>query len=175
MAKNTQPILKRCKTLGIDPTVLGVSQKSIRNPKQGRRKQSEYGLQLNEKQKAKFIYGVLEKQFRKYYVMATKQNGVTGEILLSILESRLDNVVYRLGFANTRREARQMVSHGHITVNGKKVDIASYLVSPGEIISIKEKSRNSVRIKQVLEQNAQTPIVKWLELDRNTLQGKWYR
>lgn len=172
MAKNTQPILKRCKTLGIDPTVLGVSQKSIRNPKQGRRKQSEYGLQLNEKQKAKFIYGVLEKQFRKYYVMATKQNGVTGEILLSILESRLDNVVYRLGFANTRSEARQMVSHGHITVNGKKVDIASYLVSPGEIISIKEKSRNSVRIKQVLEQNAQTPIVKWLELDRNTLQGK---
>ena len=172
MAKNTQPILKRCKTLGIDPTVLGVSQKSIRNPKQGRRKQSEYGLQLNEKQKAKFIYGVLEKQFRKYYVMAKKQNGVTGEILLSILESRLDNVVYRLGFANTRREARQMVSHGHITVNGKKVDIASYLVSPGEIISIKEKSRNSVRIKQVLEQNAQTPIVKWLELDRNTLQGK---
>lgn len=172
MAKNTQPILKRCKTLGIDPTVLGVSQKSIRNPKQGRRKQSEYGLQLNEKQKAKFIYGVLEKQFRKYYVMATKQNGVTGEILLSILESRLDNVVYRLGFANTRREARQMVSHGHITIDGKKVDIASYLVSPGEVISIREKSRSSVRVKEVLEQNAQTPIVKWLELDRNTLQGK---
>ena len=172
MAKNTQPILKRCKTLGIDPTVVGVSQKSIRNPKPGRRKQSEYGLQLNEKQKAKFIYGVLEKQFRKYYVMATKQNGVTGEILLSILESRLDNVVYRLGFANTRREARQMVSHGHITVDGKKVDIASYLVSPGEVISIREKSRNSVRIKEVLEQNAQTPIAKWLELDRNTLQGK---
>ena len=146
MAKNTQPILKRCKTLGIDPTVVGVSQKSI--------------------------YGVLEKQFRKYYVMATKQNGVTGEILLSILESRLDNVVYRLGFANTRREARQMVSHGHITVDGKKVDIASYLVSPGEVISIREKSRNSVRIKEVLEQNAQTPIAKWLELDRNTLQGK---
>ena len=164
MAKNTQPILKRCKTLGIDPTVVGVSQKSIRNPKPGRRKQSEYGLQLNEKQKAKFIYGVLEKQFRKYYVMATKQNGVTGEILLSILESRLDNVVYRLGFA--------MVSHGHITVDGKKVDIASYLVSPGEVISIREKSRNSVRIKEVLEQNAQTPIAKWLELDRNTLQGK---
>ena len=129
-------------------------------------------MQLNEKQKAKFIYGVLEKQFRKYYVMATKQNGVTGEILLSILESRLDNVVYRLGFANTRREARQMVSHGHITVDGKRVDIASYLVSPGEVISIREKSRNSVRIKEVLEQNAQTPIAKWLELDRNTLQGK---
>ncbi len=172
MAKNTQPILKRCRTLGIDPTVVGVSQKSIRNPRQGRRKQSEYGLQLNEKQKAKFIYGVLEKQFRKYYVMATKQNGVTGEILLSLLESRLDNVVYRLGFANTRREARQMVSHGHITVNGDKVDIASYLVTPGEVISIREKSRSSVRIKEVLEQNAQTPIVKWLELDRNSLQGK---
>ena len=172
MAKNTQPILKRCKTLGIDPTVVGGSQKCIKNPKPGRRKQSEYRFQLNEKQKAKFIYGVLEKQFRKYYVMATKQNGVTGEILLSILESRLDNVVYRLGFANTRREARQMVSHGHITVDGKKVDIASYLVSPGEVISIREKSRNSVRIKEVLEQNAQTPIAKWLELDRNTLQGK---
>ena len=172
MAKNTQPILKRCKTLGIDPTVVGIDKSSNRNPKQGRKKQSEYGLQLNEKQKVKFIYGVLEKQFRKYYVMATKQNGVTGEILLSILESRLDNVVYRLGFANTRREARQMVSHGHITVDGKKVDIASYLVSPGEVISIREKSRNSVRIKEVLEQNAQTPIAKWLELDRNTLQGK---
>ena len=142
------------------------------NPKQGRKKQSEYGLQLNEKQKVKFIYGVLEKQFRKYYVMATKKQGITGEMLLQILESRLDNVVFRLGLANTRREARQMVSHGHITVDGKKVDIASYLVSPGEVISIREKSRNSVRIKEVLEQNAQTPIAKWLELDRNTLQGK---
>ncbi len=172
MAKNIQPVLKRCKTLGIDPTVMGVSQKSNRNPKQGRRKQSEYGLQLNEKQKAKFIYGVLEKQFRKYYVMATKQEGVTGENLLQILESRLDNVVYRLGFANTRREARQMVNHGHITVNGSRVDIPSYLVKPGEVISIKEKSRNSVRVKEVLEQNALTPVPAWLELDRNTLQGK---
>ena len=172
MAINRQPVLKRCKTLGINPATMGIDKSSNRNPKQGRKKQSEYGLQLNEKQKVKFIYGVLEKQFRKYYVMATKQNGVTGEILLSILESRLDNVVYRLGFANTRREARQMVSHGHITVDGKKVDIASYLVSPGEVISIREKSRNSVRIKEVLEQNAQTPIAKWLELDRNTLQGK---
>ena len=172
MAKNIQPVLKRCKTLGIDPTAMGVSRKSNRNPKQGRRKQSEYGLQLNEKQKAKFIYGVLEKQFRKYYVMATKQEGVTGENLLQILESRLDNVVYRLGFANTRREARQMVNHGHITVNGNRVDIPSYLVKPGEVISIKEKSRNSVRVKEVLEQNAQTPVPTWLELDRNTLQGK---
>jgi small subunit ribosomal protein S4 len=172
MAKNIQPVLKRCKTLGIDPTVMGVSQKSNRNPKQGRRKQSEYGLQLNEKQKAKFIYGVLEKQFRKYYVMATKQEGVTGENLLQILESRLDNVVYRLGFANTRREARQMVNHGHITVDGSRVDIPSYLVKPGEVISIKEKSRNSVRVKEVLEQNALTPVPAWLDLDRNTLQGK---
>lgn len=172
MAKNTQPILKRCKTLGIDPTVLGVSKSTRRNPKQGRRKQSEYGMQLNEKQKAKFIYGVLEKPFRKYYVMATKKSGVTGENLLQILESRLDNVVYRLGFANTRREARQMVSHGHITVNGSRVNIPSYLVTPGEVVSIREKSRSSVRVKQVLEQNAQTPIPTWLELDRNTLQGK---
>ncbi len=172
MAKNTQPILKRCKTLGIDPTVLGVSKSTRRNPKQGRRKQSEYGMQLNEKQKAKFIYGVLEKPFRKYYVMATKKSGVTGENLLQILESRLDNVVYRLGFANTRREARQMVSHGHITVDGSRVNIPSYLVTPGEVISIREKSRNSVRVKQVLEQNAATPIPTWLELDRNTLNGK---
>lgn len=172
MAKNIQPVLKRCRTLGIDPTVMGVNQKSNRNPKQGRRKQSEYGLQLNEKQKAKFIYGVLEKQFRKYYVMATKREGVAGENLLAILESRLDNVVYRLGFANTRREARQMVNHGHITVNGKRVDIPSYLVTPGEVISIKEKSRNSVRVKEVLEQNALTPVPAWIELDRNTLNGK---
>ena len=144
MAKNTQPILKRCKTLGIDPTVVGVSQKSIRNPKPGRRKQSEYGVQLNEKQKAKFIYGVLAKQFRKYYVMATKQNGVTGEILLSILESRLDNVVYRLGFANTRREARQMVDHKHVLVNGKQVNIPSYLTKAGDVIEIKEKHKKTI-------------------------------
>ena len=172
MAKNIQPVLKRCRTLGIEPTVMGVNQKSNRNPRQGRRKQSEYGLQLNEKQKAKFIYGVLEKQFHKYYIMATKRDGVTGENLLQILESRLDNVVYRLGFANTRREARQMVNHGHITVNGSRVDIPSYLVKPGEVVSIKEKSRGSVRVKEVLEQNALTPVPAWLDLDRNTLQGK---
>ena len=129
MAVDRVPVLKRCRSLGLDPIYLGIDKKSNRESKKGNKKVSEYGLQLREKQKAKFIYGVLEKQFRKYYVMATKQNGVTGEILLSILESRLDNVVYRLGFANTRREARQMVSHGHITVDGKKVDIASYLVS----------------------------------------------
>ena len=172
MAVNRQPVLKRCKTLGINPATMGIDKSSNRTPKQGRRKQSEYGLQLNEKQKVKFIYGVLEKQFRKYYVMATKRQGITGEMLLQILESRLDNVVFRLGLANTRREARQIVNHGHITVNGKKVDIPSYLVKPGDVISVKEKSRNSVRIKEIVETNANRIIPKWLSMDKNTLTGK---
>lgn len=123
MAKNMQPVLKRCRTLGIEPSVMGYDKSSNRVVGQRRRKQSEYGMQLNEKQKVRFIYGVLEKQFAKYYVMATKMNGVTGECLLSILESRLDNVIYRMGLANTRREARQIVNHGHVTVNGKRVNI----------------------------------------------------
>ena len=172
MAKNMQPILKRCKALEITPTVMGINKETRRNPKPGRRKQSEYAIQLNEKQKAKFIYGVLEKQFRHYYELASKTQGVTGENLLQLLERRLDNVVYRLGFANTRREARQMVNHGHITVNGKRVDIPSYQVSPGEVISIREKSRGSEHVKQILEKNAATMIPKWLELNRETLQGK---
>ncbi len=172
MAVNKQPILKRCRTLGISPAVLGIDKSSRKNPKQSRRKQSEYGLQLNEKQKVKFIYGVLEKQFRKYYVMATKRNGITGEMLLQILESRLDNVVFRLGLANTRREARQIVNHGHITVNGKKVDIPSYLVKPGDVISVREKSRSSVRIKEIVEENAKRVIPKWLDMNRDTLTGK---
>ena len=172
MAKNMQPILKRCKALGISPTVMGINKETRRNPKPGRRKQSEYAVQLNEKQKVKFIYGVLEKQFRHYYELASKTQGVTGENLLQLLERRLDNVVYRLGFANTRREARQMVNHGHITVNGKRVDIPSYQVSPGEVISIREKSRGSEHVKQILEKNAATMIPKWLELNRETLQGK---
>lgn len=172
MAVNRQPILKRCRTLGISPAVMGIDKSSRKNPKQSRKKQSEYGLQLNEKQKVKFIYGVLEKQFRKYYVMATKRNGITGEMLLQILESRLDNVVFRLGLANTRREARQIVNHGHITVNGKKVDIPSYLVKPGDVISVREKSRSSVRIKEIVEENAKRVIPKWLDMDRNTLTGK---
>ena len=172
MAKNMQPILKRCKALGISPTVMGINKETRRNPKPGRRKQSEYAVQLNEKQKAKFIYGVLEKQFRHYYELASKTQGVTGENLLQLLDRRLDNVVYRLGFANTRREARQMVNHGHITVNGKRVDIPSYQVSPGEVISIREKSRGSEHVKQILEKNAATMIPKWLELNRETLQGK---
>lgn len=172
MAINRQPVLKRCKTLGITPATMGIDKSSNRNPKQGRKKQSEYGLQLNEKQKVKFIYGVLEKQFRKYYVMATKRQGITGEMLLQILESRLDNVVFRLGLANTRREARQLVNHGHITVDGKKVDIPSYLVKPGETVSVKEKSKNSVRIKEIVETNANRVVPKWLSMDKNTLTGK---
>ena len=172
MARNIQPVLKRCKTLGIEPGVMGIDKSSNRNPKQSRRKQSEYGLQLNEKQKVKFIYGILEKQFRHYYELATKKNGVTGEMLLQILESRLDNVVYRLGLANTRREARQIVNHGHITVNGSKVDIPSYLVKPGDVISVREKSRNSVRIKEIVETNAKRVVPAWLDMNRDTLTGK---
>ncbi len=171
MAKNMQPILKRCRTLGIAPSVMGVDKSSRKNPNPNRRKQSEYGMQLNEKQKVKFIYGVLEKQFAKYYVMATKKSGITGENLLQILESRLDNVVYRLGLANTRREARQIVNHGHIRVNGKKVDIPSYLVKPGEVISVKEKTANSEHMKEVVEKNSSRLIPKWLDMDRNTMQG----
>ena len=172
MAINRQPVLKRCKTLGINPATMGIDKSSNRNPKQGRKKQSEYGLQLNEKQKVKFIYGVLEKQFRKYYVMATKKQGITGEMLLQILESRLDNVVFRLGLANTRREARQIVNHGHITVNGQKVDIPSYLVKPGDVIAVREKSKNSVRIKEIVETNANRVVPKWLSMDKKTLTGK---
>lgn len=172
MAINRQPVLKRCKTLGINPATMGIDKSSNRTPKQGRKKQSEYGLQLNEKQKVKFIYGVLEKQFRKYYVMATKKQGITGEMLLQILESRLDNAVFRLGLANTRREARQIVNHGHITVNGQKVDIPSYLVKPGDVIAVREKSKNSVRIKEIVETNANRVVPKWLSMDKNTLTGK---
>ncbi len=175
MARNTQPILKRCRTLGIEPGVMGYDKSSNKNPKQSRRKQSEYGLQLTEKQKVKFIYGVLEKQFRKYYVMATKRNGITGEMLLQILESRLDNVVYRLGLANTRREARQLVNHGHITLNGHKADIPSILVKPGDVIAVREKSKSSVRIKEIVETNAKRVIPAWLDMNRDTLVGKVVR
>ncbi len=175
MARNTQPILKRCRTLGLDPQVLGIDKSSNKNPKQSRKKQSEYGLQLNEKQKVKFIYGVLEKQFRKYYVMATKRQGITGEMLLQILESRLDNVVYRLGLANTRREARQIVNHGHITLNGHKADIPSILVKQGDVVSVREKSRSSVRMKEIVEDNAKKVVPQWLDMDKNTLTGKVVR
>lgn len=170
MAKNMQPVLKRCRTLGIEPSVMGVDKKSNRNPNPNRRKMSEYGMQLNEKQKVKFIYGVLEKQFRKYYTMATKRHGITGEMLLQILETRLDNVVFRLGFAGTRREARQMVNHSHITVNGKKVNIPSYLVKPGDVIAIKETS--VPKFKENVEANSTRIVPDWLDADKNTLSGK---
>ena len=167
MARNMQPVLKRCRTLGIDPSVMGIDKKSKRNPKPTRRKQSEYGLQLTEKQKVKFIYGMLEKQFRKYYEMAVKMPGITGENLLQILESRLDNVIFRLGLANTRRESRQMVSHGHILVNGKRLDIPSY-----RVITLKESTKSSERINDIVEANATRTVPKWLDMDKNTLTGK---
>lgn len=172
MARNMQPIVKRCKTLGIEPSVMGYDKSTNRNPKQSRKKQSEYGIQLNEKQKVKFIYGVLEKQFRKYYVMATKQSGITGQNLLRILESRLDNVVFRLGLANTRKEARQIVNHGHILVNGAKVDIPSYLVKPGDVVAVREKSKSSARMKEIVEANEKRIIPKWLSMDKNKLEGR---
>ena len=172
MAKNMQPVLKRCRTLGIEPSVMGIDKSSNRTFNQRRKKQSEYGMQLNEKQKVRFIYGVLEKQFAKYYVMATKMNGVTGECLLQILESRLDNVIYRMGLANTRREARQIVNHGHVTVNGKRVDIPSYLVKPGDVISLRESSRNADRMKDIVERNSNRLVPKWIDMNKDTLEGK---
>ncbi|MBE7025220.1 MAG: 30S ribosomal protein S4 [Ruminococcaceae bacterium] len=172
MARNTQPILKRCRTLGIEPSVMGIHKSSNRNPKPMKRKQSEYGRQLTEKQKVKFIYGMLEKQFRKYYEIAVKMPGITGENLLTLLESRLDNVVFRLCFANTRRESRQMVNHGHILVNGKRVDIPSYIVKEGDVISIAEKSRGMAGIKAILEKTEGRVTPKWLEVDRENATGK---
>ena len=174
MAKNMQPIAKRCKALGISPAVMGYSKKETNRNAGGqmRRKKSEYALQLNEKQKVKFIYGILEKQFRMYYEKATRMVGKTGENLLILIECRLDNVVYRLGFAKTRREARQLVNHGHFTVNGKKVNIPSYLVKAGDVIEVREKSRASVKFKNLTGEDA--PVVTtppWLDRDRNALKG----
>jgi len=173
MGKSTTPTLKRCKSLGINPLVMGYGKVSKRNQKEVRRgKMSEYGIQLQEKQKLRFIYGVLEKQFRRYYDMATKQSGVTGEVLLQLLESRLDNVLYRMNFAKTRNEAKQLISHGHITVNGKKVDIPSYLVKVGDSISVKEGSRSKSGIKVILTKNPEKTIPSWLEVDRDNFVGK---
>ena len=172
MAKNMQPIVKRCRALGISPAVMGYTEKSKqgstkRNPgAQRRAKKSEYAVQLNEKQKVKFIYGILEKQFRGYYEKASKMAGKTGENLLILCESRLDNVVYRLGYASTRREARQLVNHGHITVNGRKVNIPSYQVKPGMVIALKESSRSIEKIKANIEANSFRTAPKWLEYDK---------
>ena len=169
MAKNMQPIAKRCKALGISPTVMGYSKKETkRNPGgQMRKKKSEYATQLNEKQKVKFVYGILENQFHTYY-----ENGNTGEILLSLVERRLDNVVYRLGFASTRREARQLVNHAHFTVNGHKVNIPSYLVRVGDVLEVKEGSRSSVAFKRLTAEDApMVTVPKWLERDKTALKG----
>ena len=174
MAKNMQPIAKRCRALGISPTVMGYSKKtSNRNPNgNSRRKKSEYSLQLTEKQKVKFVYGILEKQFRMYYEKAEKSGGKTGEVLLTTIERRLDNVVFRLGLASTRREARQLVNHGHFTVNGKRVNIPSYLIKPGDVVEVCEKSRSTNRFKAIAESDAIVSVPKWLEKMQNTLGGK---
>ena len=171
MAVNRVPVLKRCRSLGLEPTVLGIDKKSTRELKRANRKMSEYGLQLREKQKAKFIYGVLEKPFRNYYKRADRMKGQTGENLMVILESRLDNVVFRLGLARTRREARQIVDHKHVLVNGKCVNIPSYLVKAGDSIEIKEKCKGSERYKGILEVTGGRLVPNWLEADQENLKG----
>ena len=174
MAKNMQPVAKRCKTLGISPAVMGYAKKNTnRNPGgQMRKKKSEYALQLQEKQKVKFIYGILEKQFRLYYEKASGMPGKTGENLLILVERRLDNAVFRLGFAMTRREARQLVTHGHFTVNGKRVNIPSFLVKPGDVIEVLEKSRSSAKFKRLTGEDAvMVTAPQWLEREKNALKG----
>ena len=174
MARNRQPIAKKAKSLDFSPATMGYAGKDTRRKPKGnmRRKQSEYATQLNEKQKVKFIYGVQEKQFRSYYEKAAKMQGKTGENLLILCERRLDNVVFRLGYAATRREARQMVNHGHFTVNGRKVSIPSFLVKPGMVITLKETSRDLEKIKSSVEANAFRQAPKWLEYDANNMVAK---
>ena len=171
MAVNKDPILKRCRSLGIEPGVLGVSKKSKRGLKRPNRKVSEYGMQLREKQKAKFIYGVLEKQFRNYYEKASRMKGQTGTNLMVLLETRLDNVVFRLGWARTRKEARQIVSHEQLLVNGKAVNIPSYGVKAGDKIEIKEKCKKSPRYAAIIEVTGARLIPEWLESDRDNFKG----
>ena len=174
MAINKQPVARKCRALGVSPAEMGYGKKqSKRNPGGTRRKKvSEYGAQLKEKQKVKFVYGVLEKQFHKYYLKATNMKGITGDNMLQLLELRLDNVVYRLGFASTRREARQLVNHGHYTVNGKSVNIPSYLVDVNDVIAVSEKSSSNNRFKKMKEDDAFIAAPKWLERDKNNLTGK---
>ena len=173
MAVNRDPILKRCRALGISPSVLGYNKSSNRNPGADRRKKvSEYGLRLKEKQKVKFIYGVLEKQFVHYYELATKKEGLAGENLLKILETRLDNVVWRMGMARTRREARQLVTHGHFTLNGHKADIASMLVKVGDVIAVKENFRENELCKTLVAELQDKVSPKWLEVDKTALTAK---
>ena len=171
MAVDRVPVLKRCRSLGMDPVYLGIDKKSNRQLKRANRKMSEYGLQLREKQKAKFIYGVLEKPFRNYYTKAEKMEGQTGENMMILLERRLDNVVFRMGFGRTRRETRQMVDHKHILVNGKCVNIPSYLVKAGDVIEVKEKAKSSQRYKDALEVTAGRLVPAWLDVDQENLRG----
>ena len=171
MAVNKVPFLKRCRSLGLEPSYLGYDKKSNRELKRANKKVSEYGLQLREKQKAKFIYGVLEKPFRNYYDKADQMKGMTGTNLMTILESRLDNVIFRLGFARTRREARQIVDHKFVTVNGKLVNIPSYLVKAGDVIEIKESRKNSQRMKDVVEVAGGRLVPEWLDVDAEKMQG----
>lgn len=171
MAVNKVPVLKRCRSLGLEPSYLGYDKKSNRELKRANKKVSDYGLQLREKQKAKFIYGVLEKPFRNYYKKADRMKGMTGENLMTMLESRLDNVIFRLGFARTRREARQIVGHKFVTVNGKLVNIPSYLVKAGDVIEINEKHKNIQRMKDIMEVTGGRLVPEWLDVDTEKLQG----
>ena len=171
MAVNRVPVLKRCRSLGMDPVYLGIDKKSNRQLKRSNRKMSEYGLQLREKQKAKFIYGVLEKPFLNYFKKADQMSGMTGENLMVLLESRLDNVVFRLGFARTRREARQIVDHKQVLVNGKQVNIPSYLIKAGDVIEIKEGKKSSQRYKDIVEVTGGRLVPEWLESDIENLKG----
>ena len=171
MAVNRVPVLKRCRTLGLDPVYLGIDKKSNRKSGRANNKVSEYGLQLREKQKAKFIYGVLEKPFRNYFKRAEKMNGMTGDNLMTLLELRLDNVIFRLGLARTRKEARQIVDHKHVLVNGKCVNIPSYLVNVGDSIEIKEKAKSSQRYKDILEVTGGRLVPEWLDADQDNLKG----
>lgn len=172
MAVNKVPVLKRCRSLGLEPSYLGYDKKSRRNLTRANRKVSEYGLQLREKQKAKFIYGVLEKPFRNYYKKADQMKGLTGLNLMTILESRIDNVIFRLGFARTRKEARQIVDHKHVLVNGKCVNIPSYLVKAGDVVEIREKNKGDNHYKLVLETTAGRLVPAWLESDHENLKGE---
>ena len=173
MAVNHDPILKRCRALDLNPAVLGYNKKSNRNPERGMNgKLSEYGIQLREKQKLKFIYGVMEKPFYHYYEMAAKKSGATGENLLAILETRLDNIAWRMGMASTRRDARQLVAHGHFTLNGKKITIPSVLVKPGDVIAVKEAARENGRIKELIEGLESKVAPKWLEVNKTDLTAK---
>ena len=172
MAVNRVPVLKRCRSLGMDPIYLGIDKKSNRQSKRANKKISEYGLQLREKQKANFIYGVLEKPFHNYYEKADRMKGMTGTNLMTILESRLDNVVFRLGLARTRKEARQIVDHKHVLVNGKCVNIPSYLVKAGDTIEIKENAKSSQRYKDILDATAGRLVPEWLDVDQENLKGE---